>query len=285
MTYLLNPKITEPQDARIPPPWPIDDAALFAFREDQWHSQVSKRTEPSDKHHDVVLRFLSHDDLAELVDLHRKVVENLPDREIFRADRPDFIADHISRRGATVGSFVGNQLIGYAIVSFPHKDADNLSRFTELSAQSALRVAHFDGAAVHPNFRGSSLHQTMNRIRGHYALLAGYHHLMGTVSPLNPYSLGNHLRTGFRVKAHAICYGDMRRYIIHRDGIPTTNHRVVDGSDRVVKCPVDDFETVNRYLDQGLVGFDVHRTEEKNYELLMASPDSIVSDTDQVRPE
>ena len=267
---------------RIPPPWLFDQNALLAFSQSQWQSNILKRDDPSETSYGVTLRFLAYDDLSDIVQLHQAVVRNLPHRHIFRSDQPDFLADHIERRGATVGAFSEGRLLGYAVVSFPYKDPDNLARFTDLSADEALRVAHFDGAAVHPDFRGNHLHQTMNQIRGHYALLAGYHHLMGTVSPLNPYSLGNHLGAGFQVIGKAVCYGDMQRYIIHRKGHPTSRQRLCNPETQEIKsCPVDAFSEVGEHLEKGYVGFAVQRTSEGKYLLQMAPRNAVTSDTNR----
>ena len=266
--------------ARIPPPWLSDQTALLAFSKSQWQSSILKREDPSETSYGVTLRFLTSDDLSDLVELHQTVLRNLPHRHIFRSDQPDFLADHIERRGATVGAFSEGRMLGYAIVSFPHQDPDNLARFTDLSADEALRVAHFDGAAVHPDFRGNRLHKTMNQIRGHYALLAGYHHLMGTVSPLNPYSLGNHLDAGFQVIGQAVCYGDMQRYIIHRKGHPTSCQRLSNSETQKIKsCQVDAFSEVGEHLAQGYVGFAVQRASDGEYLLQMASRNTVTSDT------
>ncbi|MCC9620375.1 hypothetical protein LPB41_01615 [Thalassospira sp. MA62] len=269
-------------DNRVPPPWEFDGPALTAFATSHWQSHVARRDDPAQTPIAVTLRFLSQDDLPDLIALHHAILAKLPDPTIFRADRPEFMADHIARRGATVGAFVDGQLIGYAVVSFPMHDPDNLARFTNLSDSDAMRVSHFDGAAVHPDFRGNHLHQTMNNIRGHYALLAGYHHIMGTVSPLNPYSLGNHLGAGFQVIGHAICYGDMPRYIIYRNGYPTTHQRLI-APDQPEHClPVSAFDQAKDILAQGYIGYAVERTQSRQYLLHFARPNNVTADHDQV---
>lgn len=106
---------------------------------------------------------------------------------------------------------------------------------------------------------------------------------MGTVSPLNPFSLSNHLGAGFQVVDHAVCYGDMPRYIIYRNGHPTCQQRVLQpDTHEQQSLPVDAFDTVNQHLERGFVGYAVTRTEDKKYLLQMALPGSIVSDIDQM---
>ena len=40
----------------------------------------------------------------------------------------------------------------------------------------------------------------MSRLREELAVRAGYRHLIGIVSPMNPYSLASHLANGLRVE-------------------------------------------------------------------------------------
>ena len=146
------------------------------------------------------------DDLDKLVALHHKIIAALPAKQIFRSDDLSFMEANLHRRGRTVGAFLRGKLIGYAVISFPKGDTDNLGELAPINESDIIRVAHYDGAAVDPDYRGNNLHRFMNTIRGDYAIAAGYYHLMGTVSPLNPYSLGNHLLAGFELVDFATKY-------------------------------------------------------------------------------
>jgi len=110
-------------------------------------------------------------------------------------------------------------------------------------------VAIYDGSAVHPDHRGKGLQIVLNDYRGKFASAAGYYHFMGTVSPMNPYSLVNHLGAGFFVKALTLKYGGMIRYIIHKE-----LRRKPLRTSNVIDIAFSDLESQKRALADGLWG-------------------------------
>jgi len=162
-------------------------------------------------------RWLGDDDLEMLYGLHDTVVRGVRHPHMFRSDTRAFMARQLGRRGRTVGVFAASTLIAYAAISFPNEDADNLGRDLPLTAGQLHRVADYDGSAVDPAFRGNGLQRLMSFVRNAYALAHGRHHIMGTVSPLNPVSLHNFLSLGLRVRGLKPKYAGALRYIIHRD--------------------------------------------------------------------
>lgn len=242
---------------RVPPPWDYDVVAFDQWGKRHFETRVCPRQADSAESYTATVRFLTERDFDALEELHHKVVTALPKAEIFRADTSDFLKAHFSRRGRTVGTFLGDQLIGYAVVSFPLNDRDNLGDLARLGPEDKKRVAHFDGAVVDPAFRGSELHRFMNSIRGHCAVLAGYHHLMGTVSPSNPYSLQNHLSAGFEAIGFEQKYGGVDRLIIYRDGRMSSS-----GSDHCdEQVALTDREVLKKRIKQGLVGTKLEKTD------------------------
>lgn len=241
---------------RVPPPWDYDAVAFDQWGKRHFETQVCPRETDREERYSATVRFLTETDFPALEKLHHKVVAALPKAEIFRADTSDFLKAHFSRRGRTVGTFLGDRLVGYAVVSFPLNDHDNLGDLVRLAPEDKKRVAHFDGAAVDPAFRGSELHRFMNNIRGQCAVLAGYHHLMGTVSPSNPYSLHNHLSAGFEVVGFEQKYGGVDRLIIYRNATMTVPE--TDNWDEQVA--LSDREILKKRVKQGLVGTKLEKT-------------------------
>lgn len=201
------------------------------------------------------MRFLRNDELEEAYRLHRLVVSAVEHPHMFRADSKSFMAEHIERRGRTVGTFCNGRLAGYAAISFPDSDPDNLGRDLPLPQAEIAHVADYEGSAVHPDFRGNRLQILMTDLRHRYALAHDRYHILGTVSPLNSVSLSNFLGFGCRVKNFKIKYTDMQRFIIHRDlretePLPLNLERVVD-------VPLSRIEHHKELLQQGFQGFRV----------------------------
>jgi len=201
------------------------------------------------------MRFLRNGELEEAYRLHRLVVRGVEHPHMFRADSKSFMAQHIERRGRTVGTFCNGRMAGYAAISFPDGDPDNLGRDLPLPAAEIAHVADYDGSAVHPDFRGNRLQILMTDLRHRYALAHDRYHILGTVSPLNPVSLSNFLGFGCRVKNFKIKYADMQRFIIHRDLRETEPPPLNLAT--VVDVPLRRIEHHKELLQQGFQGFRV----------------------------
>jgi hypothetical protein len=201
------------------------------------------------------MRFLREDELEATYQLHRLVVSGVQHPHMFRPDTMSFMAQHIERRGRTVGTFCNGRLAGYAAISFPDDDPDNLGRDLPLPKAEIAHVANYDGSAVHPDFRGNRLQIRMTDIRHRYALAHDRYHILGTVSPFNPVSLSNFLGFGCRVKNFKIKYTGMQRFIIHRDlrdsVAPILNPATV------VDVPLGQMERHRALLGRGFQGFRV----------------------------
>ena len=200
-------------------------------------------------------RWLDDGDLDALYALHDKVVRNVDHPHMFRADTRAFMAKQLDRRGRTVGAFVGEAIVAYAAISFPDADPDNLGRDLPLTAQQLDRVADYDGSAVDPTYRGNGLQRLLSEIRNAYALSCGRHHILGTVSPLNPVSLANFLKLGFRVRGLKPKYGGALRYLIHRDLAAEPPALAPTGE--AIAAPMADIALQETLLGEGLVGIEV----------------------------
>ena len=201
------------------------------------------------------MRFLREDELDEAFRLHQLVVSGMKHPHMFRADTKSFMAQQIERRGRTVGTFCDGRLAGYAAISFPDGDPDNLGRDLPLPEAEIAHGADYDGSAVHPDFRGNRLQLRMTDIRHRYALAHDRYHILGTVSPLNPVSLSNFLGFGCRVKNFMIKYTDMQRFIIHRDLRDAVAPELDPAS--LVDVPLSDIQRHRVLLKQGFQGFRV----------------------------
>jgi hypothetical protein len=202
------------------------------------------------------MRFLAERELEQVFHLHRHIVDHLPSARLFRADSRDFMAMHIRLRGRTVGVFCEDELVAYAVISFPHEsDGDNLGRDLPLPESELRHVADYDGSAVHPAFRGNALQRKMTDMRHRWALLHERFHILGTVSPENPVSLHNFLTLGSRIKNLKSKYGGLLRYIIHHDLRETEPLPFEPVS--VIEVPMADIELQRLLLAKGHWGYRV----------------------------
>ena len=194
---------------RVPPPWPFDEAGAL-------NMESGIHQEPEDaKHADIVLRFLTENDLDRLFETHLEIIQTLSHPHLLRPDAKEFMAAHLTRRGRTIGAFAGDRLVGYAVVSFPMRDSDNLGSSAGLSAEEKLRVAHFDGTGVVKQYRGRRIPRFMNKFRAGYAACTGYTHLMVTCAPMNIPNLKNLMAVGFGVVDFTVKYGGMDRLVAY----------------------------------------------------------------------
>lgn len=201
------------------------------------------------------MRFIRHEELDALFRLHQVVVAGLHHPHLFRPDTRAFMAKHLEARGRTVGTFVDDELVAYAAISFPNDDPDNLGRDLPLPPDEFGHVANYDGSAVHPDFRGNGFQQRMTDMRHRYALAHDRYHILGTVSPLNARSLGNFLAIGCRVKNIKEKYGGMLRLIIHRDLRDERPSTFDPASVRDVPCAA--IAWISGLLHEGFEGFQV----------------------------
>jgi hypothetical protein len=218
-----------------------------SLNSDRSGAESAMTLEPTDEPYDV--RTLQATHIEQLYGLHQEVLALVPHPHILRRDTREFLLGNICGTGRTFGAFCGPTLVGYASVAFPGRSERNLAYDLPHLAIDPEMVAIYDGSAVHPDHRGRGLQTLLNDHRSRFASSAGFRHFMGTVSPLNPYSLVNHLRAGFFVKALTFKYGGMIRYIIHKD----LRSRPA-GTPNVIDVEFGDLELQKRALADGLWG-------------------------------
>ncbi|MGH1569418.1 hypothetical protein ACRAWG_00570 [Methylobacterium sp. P31] len=151
-----------------------------------------------------------------LLEVHRAVIAALPDPRLYRDVTADYLKDHISARGKTIGAFSGENLIGYAVIRYPFSDKDNLGSDLGLSPDQLRSVAHFELSGVLPAFRGRGLQLRLNSQRMLVAEADGFAHAAVTVAPTNSFSLHTHFRCGIYGRRISVKYGGMHRLVLCR---------------------------------------------------------------------
>jgi len=190
-------------------------------------------------------------DLPALLELQATVRQALPHPHLFQCEDEAYFVRVIAGSGAGFGAFDGAALVGYGTVTFPGVHAGNLRHDVPHLAIDPTEVAHLDGSAVHPAYRGLAIQRRLSVLRIAYAADKGARHFLLTISPMNPHSLRNHLNGGgFRVEALKQKYGGLWRLILYR-ALDCEEPTPVGPSER---CALEDLESHQRLLAAGFSG-------------------------------
>jgi ribosomal protein S18 acetylase RimI-like enzyme len=190
-------------------------------------------------------------DLPALMEVQEIVRQSLPDPDLFQCEEESYYTRAMAAGGAAFGAFDGDRMAGFGLVIFPGAHPDNLCRDLPDAAIDPREVAHLDGSAAHPAYRGHGIQRRLSELRMAYAAERGARHFLMTVSPGNPHSLRNHLNHGgFRVQALKRKYSGVWRLILYR-GLESEAPAVPGPWEC---CRLDDLEAQRRLLAAGLVG-------------------------------
>lgn len=197
-----------------------------------------------------------------VIALHREVIRAMP-AELVASETPEFFADHADRIGRLFGLFDDERLIAYSVLGLPGAGDPNFGVDHGLSAQDLARVAHLDGAAVHPRYRGNGLHRRMIAWRLATARAAGRSIALSTVAPGNVASLASMLSEGLQIRALAHRFGG-QRFLMRRDeggqghGGLTAGGVDVDAIDHWL--PLGAVRDQRELLSRGWAGLALRRT-------------------------
>jgi ribosomal protein S18 acetylase RimI-like enzyme len=184
------------------------------------------------------------------------MVQNLPDKEIFRLTAPEEFRELLAQKRTVIGVFTEDGLIAYNMVCFPKEDDDNFGVDINLPQSELNKVAHLKAVVVHPAYRGNELQKRLANIHLNVLQELGYKHVCSTVSPKNAISIQNHFASGFVIKGLKIKYGDRLRYIMYKNIFSAFVH-----GPKVVSIDTTDTDGQKMLIDRGFAGF---RTQMKN---------------------
>jgi len=190
-------------------------------------------------------------DLPALLQLQETIRQCLPSPDLYQFEDESYYARLFAGRGAGFGAFDNGAMAAYGIIAFPGAHPENLCHEVPHLALDTAEVAHLDGSAVHPAWRGLSIQQQLSALRIAYGAGKGARHFLLTVAPMNPYSLRNHLNAGgFSVRAIKQKYGGLWRLILHR----ALDRQAPASVDQRECCRLDDVEAHQRLLAAGFSG-------------------------------
>ena len=204
------------------------------------------------------IRRLNGSHLTALLELQKQVLSELPHPDALRVDSADYLAGNLGEAGFTFGAFEGKMLIAYASLRFQDERCpEHLGRDLELPESELASVGLLDGSGVHPAYRGLGLQRALSETRKVEALRQGARHFAGTVSPFNPFSLDNFLKSGMLAKGFKLKYGGMSRILIYESVKTSGTEKIPSSGGRWVD--LSDLASVEHLLKTGWIGTAVLR--------------------------
>ncbi len=209
---------------------------------------------PTGRKEPVSLHLLGPDDLDLVLDLHRFIHSTLEHPETLYRRQRSYFQRILDGEGRLLAAVCDDRTIAYVTLRFPDHSPDNYGWDLGLPADELPNMAQLDGAAVHPEYRGSRLHHLMSIRRIRLGRLLGYRHFSALTSPMSPYSLHSHLASGLRVKGIKIDE-DGPNFLLHMESrARADNPRVPEAH-----VAIDDFDGHRDALGQGLQGYRLDR--------------------------
>lgn len=138
------------------------------------------------------------DDVLALQDL---VIDALPEEHkpfLLRKTR-SFFEKHFKTGGVILGAWVDDTLIAQSIIVHPDKDRPNTGMVDMRPVGAPETLSILQGVAVHPNFRGNGLMETMVDLWLDFAAAEGREHAVAEIDARNHYSWGNFVDRGLNI--------------------------------------------------------------------------------------
>ncbi|OSQ36745.1 GNAT family N-acetyltransferase [Thalassospira mesophila] len=194
--------------------------------------------------------------LGAVIDLHHKVLSLLP-AGLAAQETDRFFADHISDCGQIYGAFNGENLIAYSILGLPRAGDPNFGTDHQLPSDQLADVAHIDGVAVAPAWRGQGWHRKMIDHRLATAQVHGRKIMLSTVAPGNLPSLRSLMSCGFTICGIIEKFGGIR-YLMRQDVSAGTNSPPVLAAQETLTTidwvNIDDLARQRAFFARGAIG-------------------------------
>lgn len=216
-------------------------------------------------------RVLAADDVDTVFALHREVAAALPAGVVANETRA-FFAAHAQAAGRLYGVFDPAGLVAYAVLGLPGEGDDNFGLDHGLHGAALPGVAHLDGAAVAPTYRGNRLQSFLTQWRLADMMCVGRHIALSTVSPANPWSLASLLENGLTARALRIRFGGWR-YLLRRDLVGTDAAVSLAAPDATGRwLPLGDVAAQQALFEQGWWAWRMRGQAGVSAEIYLAPP-------------
>ncbi len=206
------------------------------------------------------MKLLNSDDILQVIELHNKVIDALPDPDLCWRFPVSYIERYLGDQGITVGVFVEKQLIGFRVLYFPGNQAENPGLDMGLDDSELDQVAHLPLSNVHPDFTGNSLQKNMTlQVINIAKETRPFRYLCSIVSPKNYASMTEKFEVGMVVGQLTIKYGTFLRYIFYEDMVKPLEV----AKENAIFIPSIDTERQMELLKQGYYGFQLSEEQGK----------------------
>lgn len=164
-----------------------------------------------------VIRLVKNDELDKVMDLQDKVIEWLPNKDLYYPTSKESIMRFTGEMGEIVGCFnENNELIGMGVYCKLGKDKENYGYDINISGDDLLKVAQVESTIVHKAYRGNKLQVKICGIIEDLAKKENMNLIMSTVSPDNPHSLNSFIKREYKIEKEKEKYGGLRRCILSK---------------------------------------------------------------------
>ena len=199
---------------------------------------------------------LDQSQLGAVIALHHDMLAELaPGMAATETDQ--FFTDHLDACGQIFGAFSGDRLMAYCILGIPRKEDPNFGTDHGLSPDQFDQVAHIDGAAVDPAWRGQGWQRRMINHRLDIAKNLGRSITLSTVAPANSASLFNMISTGLTIRGLIQKFGG-DRFLMRRDIDPAADQKTPPSTNQAqtpaIWCDSTDLVTCQKLLNDGYIG-------------------------------
>ncbi|WP_342463014.1 GNAT family N-acetyltransferase [Ureibacillus sp. FSL K6-8385] len=192
---------------------------------------------------------LKVDDLPQILDLQRTVVDALPHKDILEPLSAEEFEYILKGNGIVIGVFVGDRLIAFRALLIPEIDDQHLGKDIGLNEEDLKRVIYQEISNVHPEFRGYGLQKKMAKIIMKLIDDSEFDYVMATVMPYNIPSIKDKLHQGMHIAALKEKYGGKLRYIFVKP-----LRKKLKLKKEAVLIPMGDIEGQKNLLHNGYIG-------------------------------
>lgn len=162
------------------------------------------------------LRRCDETHLALITGLQDRVIDALPDRDIFARTTEEEILESL-RLDFCLGAFAGDELAMASIMIINRVSPRNLGTYLGYDTARLLETVTYDTTFVAGKYRGYGLQRHAGRIKDARALALGAKEALVTVSPFNSVSLNNLIGCGFAKADRQTLYDGADRLIMRKE--------------------------------------------------------------------